>query len=194
MYINPHNGLCDEAQYWPSPNFDERPSGSVIECVILHSISLPPGEYHCTNDFAQHPVAQLFRNELVIAEHPFYAVLEGVEVSAHFFITRSAQLIQFVPISQRAWHAGASYGLQSIGLNSHSVGIELEGFDEGLDGFTPAQYAQLRELLKALQVAAPAIKSNIFAHSDIAPGRKNDPGPLFDWQQISTALSGRELD
>lgn len=188
MRINQRTGLCDGARYWPSPNCDERPLDSVIDTVILHSISLPPGQYQGVDGIAQHPVIQLFCNELDIAAHPYYAALDGMRVSAHFFISRSAQLVQFVPINQRAWHAGASYCLQSVGVNGHSVGIELEGFDEGADGFTDAQYSVLKQLLQALQTAAPAIKHNVFAHSDVAPGRKNDPGPLFDWAQLATQL------
>ena len=189
MHIDLQTGLCDQALYIPSPNHDQRPEGCSVDVVVLHSISLPPGKYHSPANMAEHPVARFFRNELEPQEHPFYEQIAGVTVSAHFFISRDGSLVQFVPIDARAWHAGESYCLQSTGVNNNSIGIELEGFDEVDDGYTVAQYKALFSLLTALKAAKPAIKGNVFAHSDIAPGRKTDPGPAFDWSQITPLLT-----
>lgn len=189
MYIDLTTGLCDQAQFIPSPNYDQRPEGCSVDVVVLHSISLPPGQYPSSENMAEHPVVQFFCNKLDTQEHPFYEKIRGVTVSAHFFISRDATVVQFVPIGERAWHAGESYCLQSTGVNNNSIGIELEGFDEQDDGYTAVQYDALISLVSALEVAEPAIKGNIFAHSDIAPGRKTDPGPAFDWNQIKSLLT-----
>ncbi|HAU69009.1 MAG TPA: 1,6-anhydro-N-acetylmuramyl-L-alanine amidase AmpD [Gammaproteobacteria bacterium] len=189
MRIDTTTGLCDDALFVPSPNCDSRPEGCSVDVVVLHSISLPPGQYHSPDSMAEHPVAQFFCNKLDTQAHPFYQEIKGLTVSAHFFISRAGSVVQFVPISARAWHAGESYCLQSTGVNNNSIGIELEGFDEGEDGYTPDQYDTLSNLLSAIKLAEPAIKGNIFAHSDIAPGRKTDPGPQFDWKKIKALLT-----
>ncbi len=188
MVIDVQSGLCNGVEYCPSPNCDERET-AVIDCLVLHSISLPPGEYHNALTAREHPVTQFFKNELLIDAHPFYQEIKGIAVSAHFLVRRNGQIIQYVPLHKRAWHAGESYALQGSGLNNNSIGIEIEGFDEGDDGFSDAQYAALLELIPQIQAYAPKIGGAIYAHSDIAIGRKTDPGPYFDWNRLSAVLT-----
>lgn len=145
-----------------------------IELVVIHSISLPPGE------FGGDAVSELFTNRLDWDAHPYFQSIRGLEVSAHFFIRRDGSLIQFVPCARRAWHAGKSSWLGRERCNDFSVGIELEGTDD--QPFTDAQYAALIPLLAALKAAYP-IRA-VIGHSDIAPGRKTDPGPHFAWQRL----------
>jgi len=166
----------------PSPNSDSRPAGSEISLVVLHSISLPRGEY------GGNAIEQLFTNRLDAAAHPSFAELAGLRVSAHFLIRRGGGLLQFVPLQQRAWHAGASRWRGRERCNDFSVGVELEGVDDGR--FAAAQYASLVLLLRKLQAVLPL--QDIAAHSDVAPGRKADPGSQFDWarflQQLARAV------
>lgn len=171
------NGWLDKARHAPSPNCDERPPGVSIPLVVIHNISLPPGE------FGGHAVEELFTNRLDWDAHPYYQGIRGLKVSAHFFIRRDGELIQFVPCSMRAWHAGASRWEGCEQCNDFSIGIELEGTDEL--PFTDAQYLRLNELLATLRAAYPI--SAVAGHSDIAPGRKTDPGPCFDWSRITDA-------
>jgi len=138
---------------------------------VIHNISLPPGE------FGGNAVEELFTNRLDWDAHPYYQGIRGLEVSAHFFIRRDGELIQFVPCSMRAWHAGASSWCGRERCNDFSIGIELEGSDEL--PFTEAQYASLAELTRTLKETYPV--TGIVGHADIAPGRKTDPGPHFDW-------------
>jgi AmpD protein len=165
-----------------SPNCDSRPAGSEISLVVLHSISLPRGEY------GGNAIEQLFTNRLDAAAHPSFAELAGLRVSAHFLIRRGGGLLQFVPLQQRAWHAGASRWRGRERCNDFSVGIELEGVDDGR--FATAQYASLVVLLRKLQAVLPL--QEVAAHSDVAPGRKADPGSQFDWarflQQLARAV------
>ena len=169
----------------PSPNFDARPAGQVVDMVVIHAISLPPEQ------FGGPGVEQLFSNALDPAEHPYYAEIAGLRVSAHFFIRRDGELLQFVSTRERAWHAGASHWRGRERCNDFSVGIELEGSDT--QPFTPAQYAQLKALLKALRRRHPL--RDIVGHADIAPGRKTDPGPCFDWRRLRRAgLPGIRAD
>ena len=160
-----------------SPNQDARADGVAIDLVVIHSISLPPGEYGGDG------VQQLFTNQLDPAGHPYYAGIAGLKVSAHFFIRRDGGLIQFVPITARAWHAGVSSWEGRERCNDFSVGIELEGDDDTV--FEPAQYATLQSLLAALSQVSP-IRA-VTSHSHIAPGRKTDPGPCFDWAPLRAA-------
>jgi N-acetyl-anhydromuramoyl-L-alanine amidase len=172
-------GLIEQASYTPSPNCDDRPSNAVPEAIIIHSISLPPGEYGNNN------VVDFFCNQLNSEQHPYFAEIGHLTVSAHFFIQRDGRLNQFVPTHRRAWHAGESMCLGKPVVNNFSIGVELEGLDSGTDGYTEAQYQTLRMLVESLQVAYPTIKdSNLFAHSDIAPDRKIDPGPYFNWTKV----------
>lgn len=162
------------AQFIASPNYDERPQDNEITLIVIHNISLPPKQY------GGEGVIQLFTNRLDPAEHPYYAEIHELKVSSHFFIRRDGSLIQFVPCSARAWHAGKSQWQGRECCNDFSIGIELEGSD--IDAFEAAQYLTLNNLLTALKCKYPI--QAIVGHSDIAPGRKTDPGPYFDWAKI----------
>lgn len=160
-----------------SPNFDQRESG--IGLLVIHNISLPPGE------FGGDGVERLFTNTLDRDAHPYYRTIPEGRVSSHFFIRRDGHLIQFVSVLQRAWHAGLSVWQGRERCNDFSIGVELEGSD--FVPFTDAQYRVLRELTATLREAFPI--KGIAGHSDIAPGRKTDPGPCFDWLRYLTLLS-----
>jgi N-acetyl-anhydromuramoyl-L-alanine amidase len=168
------SGWLADACRLPSPNCDARPEGMAIELIVIHNISLPPGI------FEGDAVIDLFTNRLDWDAHPYYQDMRGIEVSAHFFIRRDGSLIQFVPCTLRAWHAGQSNWQGRDRCNDFSIGIELEGSDSL--PFTEAQYAALIPLLRTLKQAYPV--QAILGHSDIAPGRKTDPGPHFDWQRL----------
>jgi len=165
------NGRVEGARYIPSPNCDARPAGCAISLLVVHHISLPPGK------FGGPGIIDLFTNRLDPSAHPFYAGVAGARVSAHFLIRRDGELIQFVACARRAWHAGESSWKGRPRCNDFSVGIELEGIGEL--PFTDAQYGRLAELTLALRARYPI--ADIVGHSDIAPGRKCDPGPSFDW-------------
>jgi N-acetyl-anhydromuramoyl-L-alanine amidase len=166
-----------------SPNCDSRPSGSEISLAVLHSISLPRGTYGIVG--GRSAIERLFTNRLDTAEHPSFADLAGLRVSAHFLIYRDGALVQFVPLERRAWHAGASRWRGRERCNDFSVGIELEGVDDGR--FAGAQYASLAALSRKLQAVLPL--RDIAAHSDVAPGRKSDPGAQFDWARFLLQLA-----
>ncbi|MGE0803504.1 MAG: 1,6-anhydro-N-acetylmuramyl-L-alanine amidase AmpD [Lautropia sp.] len=161
-----------------SPNFDARPAGSVIDTVIVHYISLPPER------FSGDAVERLFTNRLDPAAHPYFADLAGVRVSAHVFLRRRGELLQFVPCRARAWHAGSSRLLERERCNDFSIGIELEG--SALRPFTATQYRRLDRLLRQLADLFPL--RYIAGHDDVAPGRKFDPGPRFDWRRLGPTL------
>jgi len=167
-------GWIEGARRVASPNCDERPAGSAIELLVVHAISLPPGE------FGGPHIADLFCNRLDCGAHPYFATLRDLKVSSHFLIRRDGELVQFVSCAQRAWHAGESSWRGRSRCNDFSLGIELEGTDEM--PFTDAQYAQLAGLTRALAAAYPV--ADIVGHADIAPGRKTDPGPHFDWPRF----------
>ena len=171
-------GRVDAARYLASPNCDERPPGEAVTLLVIHNISLPPGE------FGGDGVVRLFTNELDHAAHPYYRTLAGMRVSAHFLIRRSGELLQFVPCAKRAWHAGASAWCGRSRCNDFSIGIELEGADDV--PYTEPQYRVLAELTRALQPAYPI--ADIAGHCDIAPARKTDPGPSFDWPRFRSSL------
>jgi AmpD protein len=164
-------GWYTAARWCESPNFGPRPDGVAIDLVVLHSISLPPGEYGGT------AVQALFTNQLDWDSHPYFQQIRGLEVSAHFFIRRDGNLLQFVSCDDRAWHAGQSRHAGRDNCNDFSIGIELEGL-EG-DRFEPAQYDSLTALLPALMQRYPI--RHLAGHEHIAPGRKADPGTGFDW-------------
>ena len=168
-----------------SPNCDSRPAGSEISLVVLHSISLPRGRYGKVSGGSA--IERLFTNRLDAAAHPSFAELAGLRVSAHFLIRRGGGLLQFVPLQQRAWHAGASRWRGRERCNDFSVGIELEGTDDG--NFDAAQYECLLVLSRRLQDILPM--RDIAAHSDVAPGRKSDPGAGFDWARFCCGLARR---
>ena len=161
-----------------SPNFGPRPVGALIDLVVLHSISLPPGQYGTPH------VTELFTNQLDWDAHPYFKSIEGLQVSAHFFITRHGDLWQFVSCEDRAWHAGVSAYRGRSNCNDDSIGIELEGL-EG-DTFTPAQYEALQSLIPALGAHYPV--RHLAGHVHIAPGRKQDPGPGFRWDVLRDSL------
>lgn len=169
------NGVLSGARQIASPNHDERPPGMAAELIVIHNISLPPGE------FGGDGVERLFTNRLDPEAHPYYREIHQLKVSAHFFIRRDGELIQFVPCGRRAWHAGASQWQGRERCNDFSIGIELEGDDA--TPFEDAQYATLNTLLAALRLAYPI--AGVTGHSDIAPGRKTDPGPCFDWSRVA---------
>ena len=179
--VDPVNGRIEPASFCASENCDQRPEGTCIDTIILHSISLPPGE------FGGPEIEQLFTNCLDPSAHPYFREIEGLEVSAHVLIRRDGALKQFVSFNDRAWHAGLSSFFGRERCNDYSIGIELEGLDDV--PYEDAQYATLTGVIRALQRAYPNLTNRrIAAHSDVAPGRKTDPGPAFDWLQLYDGL------
>jgi AmpD protein len=162
----------------PSPNCDPRPHGEAIKLLVIHAISLPPGQ------FGGDGIERLFTNRLDPAEHPYFREIHALRVSAHFLIRRRGRLVQFVPCAMRAWHAGVSSWRSRERCNDFSIGIELEGCDD--KPFTASQYDRLVALARLLRNAYPIV--DIVGHSDIAPGRKSDPGPFFDWSRFRSQL------
>ena len=179
--IDPATGLLAPAEFRESPNCDDRPDGVGPRLVVLHGISLPPGE------FGGHYIEALFMNELDWDAHSYFSEIRGLEVSAHLLIRRDGEVVQFVPFHRRAWHAGASTFRGAPTCNDYSIGIELEGEDE--TPYDERQYATLVPVLAAIKASYPAVSTReIAAHSDIAPGRKTDPGPAFDWLRLYDEL------
>ncbi|MFP5439899.1 MAG: 1,6-anhydro-N-acetylmuramyl-L-alanine amidase AmpD [Gammaproteobacteria bacterium] len=180
-------GWVRHAQRVPSPNHNARPAGTEVSLLVIHNISLPPGK------FGGSWIADLFCNRLDHDAHPFFATLRGLEVSAHFLVRRDGSLVQFVSIDERAWHAGKSSFDGRENCNDFSIGIELEGTDDR--PFTQRQYRRLVALSVLLLRACPGITpERVVGHSDIAPGRKTDPGPCFDWPRYRAALAARLAD
>ena len=175
-------GVLLRAHQLPSSHQDERPAGSDICLLVIHNISLPPAE------FGGPQVPDFFLGRLDHSAHPYFDHLRGIRVSSHFFIRRGGELIQFVPCERRAWHAGQSQWRGRTRCNDFSIGIELEGTDDS--GFTDAQYAELARLTRELQTRYPI--EDIAGHSDIAPGRKTDPGLLFDWERYRALVARNE--
>jgi len=172
------DGWYPQARPLPSPNFGDRPAQAHIDLIVLHSISLPPGQY------GGDQVQQLFTNQLDWQGHPYFQRIEGIAVSSHFYIRRSGELWQFVSCADRAWHAGASSYRGRSNCNDDSIGIELEGL-EG-DVFDDAQYNRLCTLCRDIMLRFPI--AHIAGHEHIAPGRKRDPGPGFDWMRLKNIL------
>jgi AmpD protein len=165
-----------------SPNQDARPAGTAIDLLVIHNISLPPGQ------FGGGWIEDLFLNRLDPHAHPYFAGIAELRVSAHALVRRDGSLVQFVPLRRRAWHAGRSCHEGREACNDFSIGIELEGADD--QPFTDAQYARLAEVARQIMARYPAIDAErIVGHSDIAPGRKTDPGPAFDWQRFRQAIA-----
>ncbi|CAM4148953.1 1,6-anhydro-N-acetylmuramyl-L-alanine amidase AmpD [Bordetella tumulicola] len=158
----------------PSPNCDTRPAGTTVSLLVVHNISLPP------NQFGGPHVARLFQNRLDYTAHPWFERLRGLRVSAHFFIRRDGSLVQFVPTCKRAWHAGASRFGKRERCNDFSLGVELEGTDTL--PYTDAQYTTLAKLSRVLRARYPL--RAVWGHEHIAPGRKTDPGPAFNWSRF----------
>lgn len=173
-------GWIDEATRVPSPHFDERPEGEVPSLLVVHNISLPPGE------FGGPHIDQLFTGTLDPNAHPYFAEIHHLRVSAHCLIRRDGEVVQYVPFDKRAWHAGVSVFAGRERCNDFSVGIELEGTDT-VD-FTDEQYHQLARVTDLLMKSYPITTERIQGHSDIAPGRKTDPGPRFDWNYYRNLL------
>lgn len=176
-------GRVSTARQLASPHCDERPAGSAITLAVIHGIALPP------HTFGGNGVLDLFTGTLDASTDPYYANIAHLRVSAHFFIRRDGTLLQFVPCSKRAWHAGVSAWRGRERCNDYSLGIELEGSDHV--PYMPRQYAILGHLLVALKRRYPLEAA--VGHSDIAPGRKTDPGPAFDWSRLARATGYREL-
>ena len=169
------NGCYSEATHLQSPNFNKRPNADDISLVVIHCISLPFGDYNNNN------VEDFFQNKLDIPAHESFASVAEVMVSAHFYIKRNGKVVQFVSANDRAWHAGKSIFEDREACNDFSIGIELQGTDKEM--FKEKQYLALNDLLTELKATYSNLK-NITGHEDIAPGRKTDPGPFFEWNKV----------
>ena len=174
------DGIIDAAEFCPSPNFDERPNNTSIDLIVIHAISLPAGFYNTQL------IKDLFLNCLDPGKDEFLESIKDLKVSSHFLITRNGTLIQFVPTHKRAWHAGISIYKGRENCNDFSIGIELEGCDD--EEFEQSQYNSLSRLINFLSIDLQINKHNIVGHADIAPDRKTDPGPLFDWALLQSML------
>lgn len=175
-------GWLPDVRHAPSPNCDERPAGQPVRLIVVHAISLPPGE------FGGEDIERFFTNMLDPRAHPYFREIQSLRVSAHFLVRRDGEIVQFVSCGLRAWHAGAS-NWRGIGCcNDFSIGIELEGSDAL--PFEPAQYPALARLVRILRRSYPI--EDIVGHADIAPGRKADPGPHFDWVRFRHFLDREE--
>jgi len=172
-------GIVRGARYVASPNCDARPARAAVSLLVVHAISLPPGEY------GGDAIEQLFTNRLDPAGHPYFKTIVSLRVSSHFLIRRNGALVQFVPLGKRAWHAGVSRWRGRERCNDFSVGVELEGTDDA--PFEAAQYARLSELIHVLRAQLPL--RDVAAHSEVAPGRKTDPGAHFDWARLLARLA-----
>jgi AmpD protein len=179
--VSPGAGLIRPAAQCPSPNQDERPDGAELTLIVIHSISLPPGSFG--GPYIEH----LFRNCIDRSAHPYFEEIADLHVSAHLLIRRDGTLVQFVPFGRRAWHAGPSFFRGRSCCNDFSIGIELEGEDE--TPYTELQYESLSGVIDALIAAYPGLNARTIAgHCDIAPERKTDPGPAFDWLRLYDQL------
>lgn len=179
------NGWWSKAKKLPSPNYDQRPDVE-IDALVIHNISLPPNQYGTGQ------VQRFFQNQLDYSEHSYFESLRDIRVSAHVFIERDGDATQFVSFNERAWHAGKSVLSGASDCNNFSIGVELEGCDD--EAYSDAQYESLLKLTQALMLAYPSISvDRIVGHSDIAPGRKSDPGAAFDWQRYSKSINQTSL-
>ena len=180
LEIERRRGWLKGVRRVPSPNCDRRPRGAKLELIVIHCISLPPGR------FGGGWIDRLFTNELPADADPYFATIKDLKVSAHVLIDRGGALTQYVPFKHRAWHAGKSEYCGRAACNDFSVGIELEGADDV--AYAAEQYARLAELIASLRSRYPTLRdAPIVGHSDIAPGRKTDPGPAFDWDRLRAA-------
>jgi AmpD protein len=181
--VDAASGWLDGARCVASPNFDARPRGATLDLIVVHGISLPPGQ------FGGGWIDKLFRNALPWDAHPYFETIRDMRVSAHALIDRKGRVTQYVPFDARAWHAGKSLYCGRAACNDFSVGIELEGADDV--PYTALQYAALARAIHALREAYPSLRgADVVGHSDIAPGRKTDPGPAFDWARLRRLLRG----
>jgi len=186
LQVDPASGVLRGARQIASPNCDARPDGVAADLIVVHGISLPPGE------FGGPWIERLFTNTLPIDAHPYFATVGALRVSSHLLIRRDATVIQFVPFTRRAWHAGQSSFAGRTACNDFSIGIELEGTDT--EPYEPSQYRALAAVVAALCAVYPRLSADrLVGHSDISPGRKTDPGPAFDWplarRSIALALA-----
>lgn len=183
MRVDPESGRLHGARQVDSPNRDARPEGCGLDLVVIHGISLPPGE------FGGDGIERLFTDTLDPNAHPYFREIEGLRVSAHLLIRRDGEVVQFVPFYERAWHAGESCFEGRERCNDFSIGIELEGTDE--QPYETVQVERLAEVVRALCEAYPGLTpERVVGHSAIAPGRKTDPGPHFDWESFRELLAG----
>lgn len=174
------DGQLIGARQVPSPNYNQRPENTEIQLIVIHNISLPPSQ------FGGGYIEQFFQNQLDWSVHPYFQSIEGMQVSAHLLILRTGEVLQFVNFKDRAWHAGRSSYLGKVECNDYSIGIELEGSDD-LD-FEKNQYDVLAQVVAVLQRAYPKTDQHLAGHSDIAPKRKTDPGPHFQWNEFRALL------
>jgi AmpD protein len=182
MQLSSDGAWLLEARRVLSPNCDERPGGGDIDLIVVHGISLPPGEY------GGPWIDDLFTNRLDAQAHPYFATIADLQVSAHVLIRRDGELVQYVPFTRRAWHAGQSCFRGRAACNDFAIGIELEGDDDR--PYETLQYERLAELITLLRQRFPGIRSDaVVGHCDIAPGRKTDPGPAFDWRHLARLLA-----
>lgn len=176
------DGRLSAATWLASPNYNQRPKNIAIDAIVIHNISLPPNEFEACGADNIHYVKALFTNKLDWSAHPYFQTIKGAEVSAHLFIERDGAITQFVNFNDRAWHAGRSSYLGRPECNDYSIGIELEGSD--FVTFTAAQYEVLAQVIIAIYEAYPKTRRHLTGHSDIAPGRKTDPGDHFEWTKL----------
>ena len=178
---DPATGLIEGARQVPSPNCDDRPAGVAADLIILHGISLPPGE------FGGPWIDRLFTNDLPADAHPYFPTVAALQVSAHALVRRDGEVVQYVPLHRRAWHAGVSSWEGRERCNDYSIGIEIEGTDTA--PYEVVQYTMVASLVVALCRAYPHLSiERVVGHSDVAPGRKSDPGVAFDWPRLRTAV------
>ena len=179
--LDPHNEWLEHVRRLPSPNCDERPAGTAIDLLVIHAISLPPRQYGGPY------IDQLFTNTLDVPAHPYFSEIKDLRVSPHLLINRKGQVSQYVPFTKRAWHSGESEFKGRQVCNDFSIGIELEGCDE--EPFEKIQYERVAGITDILRAHWSAIsRQRIVGHSDIAPARKTDPGPAFDWDYFFSLL------
>ena len=179
--VNPL-GWLEGVRWVPSPNFNQRPRQCDIDMLVVHNISLPPGE------FGGPYIEQFFTNQLEAEEHPYFYEIKDMQVSAHCLVRRTGEIVQFVSLNERAWHAGQSCWDGRENCNDFSIGIELEGDDES--AYEPIQYRQLARLVRSIQAIYPKLTNQrILGHSDIAPDRKTDPGPAFEWPTLRALIA-----
>ena len=186
MTIN--EGQLSAATWLASPNVNKRPQNTSIDTIVIHNISLPPSEFGACGADGIHYVKALFTNQLEWDAHPYFQTIKGAEVSAHLFIERDGTITQFVNFNERAWHAGRSSYLGRAECNDYSIGIELEGSD--FVPFSAAQYESLAKAIVAIYDAYPETRRHLTGHSDIAPGRKTDPGDYFEWTKLREMITG----
>jgi len=182
MKLDKQSGLLDCADIIPSPNYDQRPDPDAVSLIVVHGISLPPGE------FGGQWITDFFTNQLDTDAHPYFAEIASLKVSSHFLIRRDGSIVQYVPVHDRAWHAGQSCFKDCPACNDYSIGIELEGEDN--ISYDDRQYGSLLSLINVLREHYPKIQpDHVVGHADIAPGRKTDPGEAFDWERVRNNLS-----